>query len=658
MDSYEAARAVFARVQSIDPENAHKIVGYILLQDQAEKEMIRLAFGPENHIHSVIAKARTDLRLSSNTSSATASSPSPPPFSPISSPISISRPNPQHLSLPSPRLAHHNFNPSSSSPSSPSVWSVSASPDANSSLSYAAVLNGTATANGSYAPSLSSPRLALNQDTLGEDHHLQEQQSLNSELFDQSMDLAMSPGGRSDSLNLPFWENGSSFENGAQFHHRRSCSVNDICFGADESNSAFAFKPCHYYTRGFCKNGNTCNFVHGDGGYVDSIDSPSAAVGSPCKFDAFEQYQQELMRTKVVAQQQRLAASQLMAGVNFPYNKLNFLQREAQRSAAAALMMGEDFNKLNRFRMGRNDVTEMGYGDSAPGARQIYLTFPADSTFKEEDVSNYFSIYGPVQDVRIPYQQKRMFGFVTFVYPETVKIILNKGNPHFVCDSRVLVKPYKEKGKLPDKKQQQLDRSEFSSCSSPTGLDYREPFEMHVGKKLTLKLEQEAAWQQAIEFQRRRLMNMQLLDLKNHHTGSPSHASLNQNINAIPENASEVYVENQGSPTGSCTEDKPQEVNDSNGSNGNKEENLESKVSGLLESFDHILPDGLLASPTKSSSEDRSIFTPKAVEVDNGVTIPTPPTNNDMLMMPSEPTLKSRFIEIPSVSSGHGAMGM
>lgn len=56
-----------------------------------------------------------------------------------------------------------------------------------------------------------------------------------------------------------------------------------------------------------------------------------------------------------------------------------------------------------------------------------------------------------MQDVRIPYQQKRMFGFVTFVFPETVKLILAKGNPHFVCDSRVLVKPYKEKGKVPDK---------------------------------------------------------------------------------------------------------------------------------------------------------------------------------------------------------------
>jgi len=56
-----------------------------------------------------------------------------------------------------------------------------------------------------------------------------------------------------------------------------------------------------------------------------------------------------------------------------------------------------------------------------------------------------------VQDVRIPYQQKRMFGFVTFLHSETVRIILARGNPHFICDSRVLVKPYKEKGRILEK---------------------------------------------------------------------------------------------------------------------------------------------------------------------------------------------------------------
>lgn len=53
-----------------------------------------------------------------------------------------------------------------------------------------------------------------------------------------------------------------------------------------------------------------------------------------------------------------------------------------------------------------------------------------------------------MQDVRIPCQPKRMFGFVTFSTAETAKQILSKGNPHFVCGARVLVKPYREKSKL------------------------------------------------------------------------------------------------------------------------------------------------------------------------------------------------------------------
>lgn len=30
-------------------------------------------------------------------------------------------------------------------------------------------------------------------------------------------------------------------------------------------------------------------------------------------------------------------------------------------------------------------------GGIVPGSRQIYLTFPADSVFTEQDVSNYFA---------------------------------------------------------------------------------------------------------------------------------------------------------------------------------------------------------------------------------------------------------------------------
>lgn len=52
-------------------------------------------------------------------------------------------------------------------------------------------------------------------------------------------------------------------------------------------------------------------------------------------------------------------------------------------AATAALMMGEEIQKFGRCRLDRNDLVN-------PASRQIYLTFPADSTFREDDVSSYF----------------------------------------------------------------------------------------------------------------------------------------------------------------------------------------------------------------------------------------------------------------------------
>lgn len=54
-----------------------------------------------------------------------------------------------------------------------------------------------------------------------------------------------------------------------------------------------------------------------------------------------------------------------------------------------SLMMGEELHKFGRYQHERNDISSLG-GNVIPSSRQIYLTFPADSTFREEDVSNYF----------------------------------------------------------------------------------------------------------------------------------------------------------------------------------------------------------------------------------------------------------------------------
>ena len=58
------------------------------------------------------------------------------------------------------------------------------------------------------------------------------------------------------------------------------------------------------------------------------------------------------------------------------------------------------------------------------------------------------SKFGAVQEVRIPLQQKRMFGFVTFACQDSVKRVLDAPGPHMVNGCRVLVKRYREKARI------------------------------------------------------------------------------------------------------------------------------------------------------------------------------------------------------------------
>ncbi|GAB4827789.1 hypothetical protein Ancab_034675 [Ancistrocladus abbreviatus] len=730
MDPYEATKIVFSRIQRLDPENASKIMGLLLIQDHGEKEMIRLAFGPENLLHSVVVKARQELGISSNTSSTPSTPSSPSPFfNTNGNPLSLSRQNlasstsrfisSNGLKIPS-SLAVSSL-PSPSSVTSPSwcasVFSDFQNPDElispnSSSSSYLASTNGVSSLGVSSTSSSSlnystPPFYANGEGELLDEIQLQEQLSFlndssptlgpkNSDLYYSQPDVASSPiaGGDSDSILFPYNWGGGSGGGGAGVH-RRSFSVSDICF--DDPASGLGWKPCLYFARGYCKNGASCRFVHG--GLTDS----DGLAGSPSKFEMMEQCH-ELLRSKSLQQQKMMAASQLMASANsFPFSANKCLsllgqqqQNESQR-AAAALVMGDEMHKFSRSRLDRAEFLMNGRGDSNPGSRQIYLTFPADSTFREEDVSNYFSIYGLVQDVRIPYQQKRMFGFVTFVYPETVKIILAKGNPHFVCDSRVLVKPYKEKGKVPDKKQQQhqqqMERVEFSACNSPTAFDSRDPFDLQLGARMMYntqdilwrrKLEEQADFQQALELHSRRLMGLQLLDVKrtHHHralsTGAPIPSSAHssnffthvgsgcsspdtpkENGSGLTAAVSTIDATDQQLQRAvNDTDKEKEEVN--NGSGNGKESPQPEDNSLPPQSLEHNLPDSPFASPTKGVME---YLTPFSSETESA-----PSSVNGNLMasalLPATSTLdmasfKSCFFEMrPRFSPGHGAIEM
>ncbi|KAJ0622991.1 putative transcription factor C3H family [Helianthus annuus] len=673
MDSYEATRVVFTRIQSLDPEYASKIMGLLLIQDHGEKEMIRLAFGPESLVQSVILKARKELGISTPSTPSTPSSPSP------FSSQSLSRQNsanstgsrivngggtnlPSPLSIPSLSSSWTNSNFSDFQPADESRLNSSAPP-----------FYGGAGGGGE-------------EPDLIDELQIQDQLSF---LNDGSPSKAgefyypdlVSPNGGGGDMFSP-WGSGGP--------HRRSSSVNDICLGgAGEDPSGW--KPCLYYARGFCKNGASCRFTHGE------ADLSAVTVGSLSKLDVMEQCH-ELLRSKS-AHQQRLLMAAAGGSPNFPFpnspKSMNYLLQQQSDSPrmAAALMMGEDMNKFGRSR------NEFSIGMLNPGSRQIYLTFPADSTFREEDVSNYFSMFGPVQDVRIPYQQKRMFGFVTFVYAETVKLILAKGNPHFVCDARVLVKPYKEKGKVPDKFRKQPP----PPLDSPTGFDSpRDPFDLQLGARMLYnsqdllwrkKLEEQADLQRAIELQNRRIMDLQLLDVKRSHhhhqralsTGaaipsptcfSPSylnHPSVFGSRSSSSPDSEDGLISKMMTPV-NVNGDEPLEANlnlekeketvelKDETSNGKSSPNHEEEID-LPESLEHNLPDNLFASP-KASGNYQTVFSN-----DDNTPVSSAPisTSNSNLMasplLPASSTLdlaslKSCYFQFPRFSPGHGAIGM
>ncbi|CAN1267734.1 Zinc finger CCCH domain-containing protein 55 [Linum perenne] len=508
MDSYEATKTVFSRIQAMDPDNASKIMGYLLLQDQGDNEMIRLAFGPESLLHSLILQAKSHLGLpisptttNSSSSSSSASTPSsaPAPAFPRPSALSMSRISGGFEKL--------TVNPSSPSANSWQLLSPShgggnnnnSSPSASSSLSYAVNGGGNGPVSGGI---ITSPNSGHFGNVSGGDCSSSSNgaDALDDYPFDEYLSFL------DDSRNDEFVDP----ESDAGLHRRRFSE-------SDAEDGGF---------------GN---------GYRPSSLNSRVLVGSPREIESFYLKQREgMMRLKAVHQQQQQ---------RLVYNKyMNYLLQQNDPQSRLGVAAGaDDFHKYGRFCPERNEIFAMSMAEKAnSAARQIYLTFPADSTFKDEDVSNYFSTFGPVEDVRIPYQQKRMFGFVTFLHAETVKLILARGNPHFICDSRVLVKPYKEKGKALNEQQhhmhhQLMDRGNFSPCSSPSGLDGRELYDLPIGPRMPYnsqevmmrrKLEEQAELQQAIELQGRRLVNLQLPDLRGdymQHHQMPTYSPHNQN---------------------------------------------------------------------------------------------------------------------------------
>ncbi|KAF8409696.1 hypothetical protein HHK36_005775 [Tetracentron sinense] len=497
MDFSESTKIVFNRIQKLEPDNVSKIIGYILLQDNGDREMIRLAFVPDNLIHSLINKAKAELGLSSKPA--------------VSDSVSLAPINPVPISDLS--LQFTPFSPASSRPfSSPATfrlpgpyWDPQVSPDQQT------------IHNLDFIPPAYS-------DSLSDDYRFHNQAQFLS--MEDQLESVNSAG---PDLLSSYYYTEPALGSLSSRTSRRSPSLPE-----------FPVKACHYFNKGFCKHGNNCRYFHGQP-FPDNFPQTLSLSASelvnedhfflPGSLEKLEVELTELLKFKrglpvsiaslpmlyyekygrTLQAEGYLTESQRHGKAGYSLTKLlarlkNSIRLIDRPHGQHAVVLAEDAPKYMEYRSERNDP-----GGIVAGSRQIYLTFPAESTFTEEDVSNYFKNFGPVQDVRIPCQQKRMFGFVTFVYPETVKIILTKGNPHFVCGARVLVKPYREKSRIFDRKYTEKIEPSMYYPSHFLDMDpdlQSMPRVCDNSRLLRKQLIEEH--EQAIEFERRRLSELHL----------------------------------------------------------------------------------------------------------------------------------------------------
>ncbi|XP_059442401.1 zinc finger CCCH domain-containing protein 18-like isoform X3 [Corylus avellana] len=480
MDFSEYTRIVFNKIKKLEPENATKIIGYLLLQDRGDQEIVRLALGPDQLIHEVIFKAKAELQQL-----ATKSAPSP--ISPLMNPV---------------------FNPFSN---------VSSRPFSSATTAFGVT------------PPYWDPQLASK-------HSSDFIPSVCSDSIAELQNQTQLLG-----LEDPIEAGNSGLSGFSNEYFYPDATIGNFSARASRRFSILPELPrktCHYFNKGFCKHGSSCRYYHGQvlpesfsQMYGDDAINEDQFF-SPRSLDKLEMEIVEILKSrrgnpvsiaslpmiyyenfgKVLQAEGYLTESQRHGKAGYSLTKLlarlkNSIRLIDRPHGQHAVILAEDAAKYMDNRNEKSDP-----GPIVSGSRQIYLTFPAESTFTEEDVSNYFNSFGPVEDVRIPCQQKRMFGFVTFVSADTVKVILAKGNPHFVCGARVLVKPYREKSKL-NESRKYPDRIEPQMYYSPHYADMDS--ELHAmargcetSRLLRKQLMEEQ--EQALELERRHLAELQL----------------------------------------------------------------------------------------------------------------------------------------------------
>ncbi|RWW06757.1 hypothetical protein BHE74_00007692 [Ensete ventricosum] len=270
MDANEATRMVFSKIQNLDPENAPRIMGLLLLQDDAEEEVVRLAFGHEALLHAVVVKAKEELGLLRLNSAASSPSSWVPHYAFSRSGSSLGDIGLDGSSEQL-QISDELVSPPSSSP----FHGPAAVPDSNHSLSS----RSSKPSSGSGGDVVFRPGLQC-----------------------------WSPQGNGDGSLFPYglgWELDG-------YQHQRSCSAaaddDHHCLGAAPTME-LGWEPCLYFARGYCKNGTACRFLHG---LAEEANKMDAAV----VMQQQRQRQELLMRSE----SQRMGGASHLMAAGFPYS--------------------------------------------------------------------------------------------------------------------------------------------------------------------------------------------------------------------------------------------------------------------------------------------------------------------------------------------------
>ncbi|CAN6284209.1 unnamed protein product [Urochloa humidicola] len=431
MDFPELAKLALSRVQQMEPRDAGKILGCILLREPDEEEMVQLAYGTDAAVHAKIGDAKATLAAIYARCSAAPHHHHHHHQIGAAHRAAAAAAGYHHPATAGVR--HHHFSPAAA------AFGFQYWPDPKAQPEFGLV--DAAAAEGHYAMQQPNHNGGL------DDHHH----------YDAA--AAAAAGGYYYAAAEDAFHNGGA---GGGLPPRAA---------ARRANGLSTRRPCAFFTKGICRHGQNCTYVHHQAYSSDGFSDDShhsGGGGTPGALGKLEMEITELLNSR---HGQPLSIASLPTLYGERYGKglqAEGYLTESQRHGKAGYSLTKLLSRLNKIRVierphGQHSVVlaedaarytefrgERGGGDmgSVPASsHQIYLTFPAESKFVEEDVANYFGQYGPVRDVRIPCQERRMFGFVSFQNPETVSTILMRRNPHFICGSRVLVKPYREKSK-------------------------------------------------------------------------------------------------------------------------------------------------------------------------------------------------------------------